>query len=271
MNGVAFGDAEFREDEYKLPRFKLVRFKSVLLSTSAAYLVKGLIPRAGLIVIWGPPKCGKSFWTVRPCHARRPWHPIPRAPGATRYRRLSRPGGRLRLYADNGSITARGATRSDAAAAARSAAWRCSPLAKIAKAKSSNRCLDRRARHRAVRAKHATVARLWLKPLVAPFAVIEKLASVCRHSFLGTGDGRIQLHHQRSSIDQGGWKRRCGEHGLMIHQREHDFGYGDKADGECGNGDGELITDHGLVWSGNFVNAVGRQCPPSTVPCAAAR
>jgi hypothetical protein len=63
MNGAAFGDAQFREDEYRLPRFKLVRFKSVLLSTSAAYLVKGLIPRAGLIVIWGPPKCGKSFWT----------------------------------------------------------------------------------------------------------------------------------------------------------------------------------------------------------------
>ena len=33
-------------------------------------------------------------------------------------------------------------------------------------------------------------------------------------------------------------------HGLMIHQREHDFGYGDKADRERDNGDGELITDH---------------------------
>jgi hypothetical protein len=32
----------------------------------------------------------------------------------------------------------------------------------------------------------------------------------------------------------------------MIHQREHDFGYGDKADRERGNGDGELLTDHGL-------------------------
>ena len=27
------------------------------------YLVKGIIPRAGLVVVWGPPKCGKSFWT----------------------------------------------------------------------------------------------------------------------------------------------------------------------------------------------------------------
>jgi AAA domain len=26
------------------------------------YLVKGIIPRDGLIVAWGPPKCGKSFW-----------------------------------------------------------------------------------------------------------------------------------------------------------------------------------------------------------------
>jgi hypothetical protein len=57
MNGVAIGDAQFRR-----PRFELVPFKAVLLSTSAAYLVKGLIPRAGLTIVWGPPKCGKSFW-----------------------------------------------------------------------------------------------------------------------------------------------------------------------------------------------------------------
>jgi hypothetical protein len=30
------------------------------------------------------------------------------------------------------------------------------------------------------------------------------------------------------------------------HQRKHDFGYGDKADGECDNGDGELVTDHSV-------------------------
>ena len=29
---------------------------------AANYLVKGLFPRVGLAVIWGPPKCGKSFW-----------------------------------------------------------------------------------------------------------------------------------------------------------------------------------------------------------------
>ncbi len=28
------------------------------------YLVKGLLPDAGLVVVWGPPKCGKSFWVL---------------------------------------------------------------------------------------------------------------------------------------------------------------------------------------------------------------
>jgi AAA domain len=41
----------------------LTRFKDVLLDTSAGYLAKGLIPSSGLTVVWGPPKCGKSFWT----------------------------------------------------------------------------------------------------------------------------------------------------------------------------------------------------------------
>jgi hypothetical protein len=44
-------------------RFALVAFDKIQMSGGASYLVKGLIPRAGLIVIWGPPKCGKSFWT----------------------------------------------------------------------------------------------------------------------------------------------------------------------------------------------------------------
>jgi hypothetical protein len=28
------------------------------------------------------------------------------------------------------------------------------------------------------------------------------------------------------------------------HQREQNFGYGDKADRECDSGDGELLADH---------------------------
>ena len=45
------------------PRFTLVRFDDVKFSTEASYLVKDLLPQEGLVVIWGPPKCGKSFWT----------------------------------------------------------------------------------------------------------------------------------------------------------------------------------------------------------------
>jgi hypothetical protein len=35
----------------------------VSLDLLASYLVKDLIPNGGLVVVWGPPKCGKSFWT----------------------------------------------------------------------------------------------------------------------------------------------------------------------------------------------------------------
>ena len=42
-------------------RFELVRFDQIKLPTDPAYLVKGLTPREGLCVVWGPPKCGKSF------------------------------------------------------------------------------------------------------------------------------------------------------------------------------------------------------------------
>jgi hypothetical protein len=47
----------------KRTRFALVPFDQIEISAGASYLVKGLIPRAGLVVIWGPPKCGKSFLT----------------------------------------------------------------------------------------------------------------------------------------------------------------------------------------------------------------
>ena len=35
----------------------------ITISTTANYTVKGVLPRVGLAVVWGPPKCGKSFWT----------------------------------------------------------------------------------------------------------------------------------------------------------------------------------------------------------------
>jgi hypothetical protein len=45
------------------PRFRLVPFEQITLGSERANLVKGIIPRPGLVVVWGPPKCGKSFWT----------------------------------------------------------------------------------------------------------------------------------------------------------------------------------------------------------------
>jgi hypothetical protein len=50
--------------ETQAPRFRLVPFREIKISTAPAYLVKGIIPRCGLVVTWGPPKCGKSFWTL---------------------------------------------------------------------------------------------------------------------------------------------------------------------------------------------------------------
>jgi len=50
------------ERSRKTPRFPLVAFDDVVMSTTAVYVVKDLIPRAGLVIVWGAPKCGKSFW-----------------------------------------------------------------------------------------------------------------------------------------------------------------------------------------------------------------
>ena len=49
------------DEETKL-RFRLIPFDEIKLGRESRYLVKGIIPRIGLIIVWGPPKCGKSFW-----------------------------------------------------------------------------------------------------------------------------------------------------------------------------------------------------------------
>lgn len=41
--------------------FKLIPFANLVLNKTPAYLVKDMIPRIGITIIWGPPKCGKSF------------------------------------------------------------------------------------------------------------------------------------------------------------------------------------------------------------------
>jgi hypothetical protein len=42
--------------------FHLTRFRDIATTEGVAYLVKDLLPTPGLVVVWGEPKCGKSFW-----------------------------------------------------------------------------------------------------------------------------------------------------------------------------------------------------------------
>lgn len=55
---------ELNRDGNKPPpvNIHLVPFDQIKLGRQRRYLVKGIIPRVGLTVVWGPPKCGKSFW-----------------------------------------------------------------------------------------------------------------------------------------------------------------------------------------------------------------
>jgi hypothetical protein len=46
----------------KPPRIRLTPFNAIKLGLQARYLISTIIPLTGLAVIWGPPKCGKSFW-----------------------------------------------------------------------------------------------------------------------------------------------------------------------------------------------------------------
>jgi hypothetical protein len=49
------------DDEY---RFKLIDASELKLNKRSAYLIKNIIPTQGLIIVYGPPKCGKSFWVI---------------------------------------------------------------------------------------------------------------------------------------------------------------------------------------------------------------
>jgi hypothetical protein len=44
-------------------RFLFKRFRDIQLSKAPAYVVDQIIPRLGVTVVWGRPKCGKTFWT----------------------------------------------------------------------------------------------------------------------------------------------------------------------------------------------------------------
>jgi hypothetical protein len=60
---VTVHEYDFKGDDDDQPqsRIYLVPFDDIKLGTERRYLIKGLIPRTGLVVAWGPPKSGKSF------------------------------------------------------------------------------------------------------------------------------------------------------------------------------------------------------------------
>jgi hypothetical protein len=73
-------------NDHKQTRINLVPFEEIKIGRERRYLVKGLIPRVGLTVIWGPPKSGKKLLGVRPSDARRSrlgisWPASPPRPG----------------------------------------------------------------------------------------------------------------------------------------------------------------------------------------------
>jgi hypothetical protein len=60
--GRARNERKNKADDTAAP-FKLEPFEAIKAATVPNYLVKGIVPREGITVVWGPPKCGKSFWT----------------------------------------------------------------------------------------------------------------------------------------------------------------------------------------------------------------
>jgi hypothetical protein len=55
--------AKPKQDPNKQYPYRLIHFDDLRPGTKSAYLVDGVIPRAGIVAVWGPPKSGKSFWT----------------------------------------------------------------------------------------------------------------------------------------------------------------------------------------------------------------
>jgi hypothetical protein len=52
-----------RSGSTRKARFTLIPFDAIKPVIAGLYLVKGVLPRKGVVVVWGAPKCGKSFYT----------------------------------------------------------------------------------------------------------------------------------------------------------------------------------------------------------------
>lgn len=44
------------------PPLALLSWAQIVITDTDEYLIEGLLPACGLIVVYGPPKCGKTFW-----------------------------------------------------------------------------------------------------------------------------------------------------------------------------------------------------------------
>ena len=57
-------DEKFKERVERVSRetLQLLTWSQIRLSTAARFLITNIIPMVGLVVVYGPPKCGKTFW-----------------------------------------------------------------------------------------------------------------------------------------------------------------------------------------------------------------
>jgi hypothetical protein len=53
---------DFSTDPFHELKFKLVHFRDIAFVPAARCIVEDLIPKESLVLVWGPPKCGKSFF-----------------------------------------------------------------------------------------------------------------------------------------------------------------------------------------------------------------
>jgi hypothetical protein len=51
-----------KEDQPQRWRYVLVNYVDCKINTTPKYRIKGLLPDTGVAIVWGPPKCFKSFW-----------------------------------------------------------------------------------------------------------------------------------------------------------------------------------------------------------------
>jgi hypothetical protein len=63
----AFGPKAAPAAAEKKRRFEIIPFEDIKLDLTPRYLIRDVLPRSGLAVIWGPPKEGKTFWAFDLC------------------------------------------------------------------------------------------------------------------------------------------------------------------------------------------------------------